>query len=249
MITKDPRNILIADDSIFFRTRLSDILTEAGHSVRLAKEGVDVIKELEGGSPFDLLVLDIQLSNVDGFGVIQWMKENSFSEKVPVLAVTGAHELPDVLRRLGELGVAGVISKASTPEQIVHRINMLLFQKKKGLRLESRVPVTIPVDFSIGERCLSGLLLNISSVGTFLHTREDIAPGTIVGLRFSLPGIEKVFELKSVVKWSTKPQSDSGFFGGYGLVFTSISPEDQELLRSFVAMEAARLDSAGRPRR
>lgn len=35
MITKDSRNILVADDSLFFRTRLSDILMEAGLTTTL----------------------------------------------------------------------------------------------------------------------------------------------------------------------------------------------------------------------
>ena len=39
MITKNSKNILIADDSVFFRTKLSDILVEAGHKVRFAKDG------------------------------------------------------------------------------------------------------------------------------------------------------------------------------------------------------------------
>ncbi len=38
MITKDSKNILLADDSLFFRTKLSDILVEAGHKVRFSKD-------------------------------------------------------------------------------------------------------------------------------------------------------------------------------------------------------------------
>ena len=42
MITKDSKTY-VADDSLFFRTKLSDILMEAGHKVYFAKNGADVI--------------------------------------------------------------------------------------------------------------------------------------------------------------------------------------------------------------
>ncbi len=70
MITKNSKNIMVADDSLFFRTKLSDILVEAGHRVRFAKDGREVISELKidpGG--VDLLMLDLQLPEIDGFGV------------------------------------------------------------------------------------------------------------------------------------------------------------------------------------
>lgn len=47
MFTRDARNILVADDSEFFRTRLSDVLTTAGQRVKIAGDGKDAIKEIE----------------------------------------------------------------------------------------------------------------------------------------------------------------------------------------------------------
>ncbi len=242
MITTEPKNILVADDSVFFRTRLSDILVEAGHRVKFARDGREVINELKidpGG--IDLLILDIQMPNIDGFGVLEWMGNNGYIGRFPVLAVTGVYELTQVLNRLKELGASGLITKGFTPEQIVHRINMMLYPEKMSQRIDTRVPVSLPVDFSRGDVTFTGFLLNISSTGVFLHTKEDLLPGSMVRLRFKLPGIDRVFDLKGVVKWTTGSGSDRTYFGGAGIMFTSVTEEDRERIRCFIFEETRRL--------
>ncbi|MBI5902715.1 MAG: response regulator, partial [Deltaproteobacteria bacterium] len=150
MITEDSKNILIADDSVFFRTKLSDILIEAGHLVRFAKDGREVINEIKiDSNGIDLLILDLQMPDIDGFGVLKWMKENGYEGKFPVLAITGVYELSQVTENLKGLGAAGLMTKGFTPEQIIFRVNRALFPDKiqQGAPRE-RVPVSVPVDFS-----------------------------------------------------------------------------------------------------
>src|SRR3990170_613048 len=131
MITEDSKNILVADDSVFFRTKLSDIIIEAGHRVRFAKDGREVINEIKIDTDgVDLLILDLQMPDIDGFGVLKWIRESGRHGRFPVLAVTGVYEPGDVLERLKDLGVNGLMSKASTPEQIIFRINRVLFPDK-----------------------------------------------------------------------------------------------------------------------
>jgi CheY-like chemotaxis protein len=50
MITKTPKDSLLADDSEFFRTKLSDILIEAGHKVTFASDGREVINKVHSSS-------------------------------------------------------------------------------------------------------------------------------------------------------------------------------------------------------
>lgn len=243
MITKDSKKILIADDSVFFRTKLSDILVEAGHKVRFAKDGREVINELkiDGGS-LDLLILDLQMPDIDGFGVLKWINENGFKGRFPVLAITGVYEVAQVVDRIKELGAGGLMTKGFTPEQIIFRINRILFPDKAAHgNPRDRVPISIPVDFTIGELTRTGFLLNISDSGTFLHTKTDILTGTMIKLKFSLPGTDKIFDVKAIVKWSTAEVAKKTLFGGYGLMFTSAPEEDIALIRKFVKSEAARI--------
>lgn len=245
MITKNPKNILIADDSVFFRTKLSDILTEAGHRVLFAKDGREVMKEIATRADFiDLLILDLQMPDLDGFAVLEWMKENGRHGAFPVLAVTGVYEPGDVTTRLRELGGSGLMTKDATPEQIIFRINRILFrdkaEEKRGA--QERVPVSIPVDFTVGDRTKTGYLLNISEGGVFLHTKEELMTGTSVQLRFSLPGSEDILDIKGIVRWTTAEVAKKTLFGGSGIMFSTISEVDQRAIRVFVSMEKKRLN-------
>ncbi len=244
MITKDSKNIMIADDSLFFRTKLSDILVEAGHKVRFAKDGREVIAELRiDPRGIDLLILDLQMPEIDGFGVLKWINENGLRGRFPILAITGVYEPSHVIRELKELGAAGLMTKGYTPEQIIFRINTALFPDKaaKGAGPRERVPVSAPVDFTLGDMKRTGFLLNISETGTFLHTKIFILTGAMLELKFSLPGIDRVFDIKGVVRWSTNEVSSKTLFGGYGIMFSSATDEDREVLRNFVESEKKRI--------
>lgn len=249
MITEDSKNILIADDSVFFRTKLSDILIEAGHLVRFAKDGREVINEIKiDSNGIDLLILDLQMPDIDGFGVLKWMKENGYEGKFPVLAITGVYELSQVTENLKGLGAAGLMTKGFTPEQIIFRVNRALFPDKiqQGV-LRERVPVSVPVDFSIGELTRTGFLLNISETGSFLHTKADILTGSLIRLKFSLAGVDRLFDIKGIVKWSTTEVATKTLFGGYGVMFTSMTEDERKLLGEFVVRELKRIGMDAEP--
>lgn len=243
MITKDSRNILVADDSVFFRTKLSDILIEAGHKVRFAKDGRELISELKiDAKSIDLLMLDLQMPDLDGFGVLQWLSDEGLKGAFPVLIITGVYEPGEIMDRLRSLGASGLMTKGLTPEQIIFRVNRLLFPEKVAEGVpRMRVPVSVPVDFMLGELTRTGFLLNISETGAFLHTKTELLTGSLLRLKFSLPGSSRVMEMKTIVKWSTAEVAKKTLFGGYGLMFTSIGVEDLEELRAFIATEARRL--------
>ncbi len=244
MITKDTKNIVVADDSEFFRVKLSDILSDMGHNVRVFGSGEEVIGELKANPDWlNLLILDIQMPHIDGFEVLKWIKDNcpkenltdnKLNNKFPILVITGAYEPSQILEKLKALGASGLMTKAFTPEQITFRINKLLFPDKAAARQETRVPITIPVDFKIGDSASTGFLLNISELGMFLHTQRDMLPGTSVHLRFSLPDSDKVLEIKGIVKWSNHMGQGKSIFSGAGINFAAIKPDEQQLIREFV---------------
>lgn len=248
MITKDSKNILVADDSLYFRTKLSEILVEAGHSVRLTVDGMEVIDEFKKGvEGIDLLILDLEMPNVDGFGVLEWITDNGFTGKFPILVVTGAYEPSHVMEWAKTLGANSLMTKACPPENILYRVNHLLFQRKsKSNRLCTRVPVSIPVDFTVDDVKQTGFLLNLSEDGAFLHTDVTSPLGASISLRFSLPEIEKTFEIVATVQWyTTYEKTSSGFFCGYGLSFGVLSEEYLKIFRGFIDAEFRRLGIEG----
>ncbi|OGQ58852.1 MAG: hypothetical protein A3J24_02485 [Deltaproteobacteria bacterium RIFCSPLOWO2_02_FULL_53_8] len=246
MVTTDSKTIFVADDSVFFRTKLSDILVEAGHKVIFAKDGRDLIAKINAAdSRIDLLILDLQMPEIDGFGVLKWLKESGCNDRFPVLVATGAFEATAVVNNLRELGASGFMSKGSTPEQIIFRVHSLLFPDKKTRRSNiERVPISTPADFTHGDNpAQTGFIQNIGEGGTFLHTNVSLLVGTKLRLRFSLPGIDRVFHLSGAVEWSTydSPAAHRTLFGGYGVMFMDITDDERDALNGFVKEELSKL--------
>ena len=64
--------------------RSGDLLTEAGHEVKCVSDGRGVIEELQGNSDgFALLLLDLQMPYIDGYEVLEWMRDNSLAGRFP----------------------------------------------------------------------------------------------------------------------------------------------------------------------
>ncbi len=240
MVEKSSKRVFLADDSLFFRMRLSEILTEGGHEVIAARNGKELIDNIvnERGV-IDLLVLDLHMPDMDGFEVLKWIEDNGYKDKFPVLVVTGVYDPLEVMGKLRDMGVARLISKAYTPEHINFMVNNVLYRGLAAAgQKRCRVPVSIPVDFRVGERSFSGFILNISDNGVFLHTKEDLLIGSLVHLSFSLPESEKVMNISGLVRWSTEGKEGSSLFSGSGIMFTEIETDDQDLIIDFVKVQA-----------
>jgi len=242
MSTKDSKSVLVAVAGEFYEARLGPILAEAGHSVRVVKDK----KELTGafkGDPagFDLIILDLDMPEVGGMGVFAWLKEKGVLGKSPVLALIDADITARTLGQLKNLGAAGIISKTFTQEHIAYNIKRLLFQEKVEKRAAARVPVSLPLDFTVGDNRHTGTLMNISSTGIFLQSGTELLIGARLNLLFSLPGFNRVLNLKGVVMWATRPSVGKALFGGSGIMFTAVSEEDQKVLDDFIALEVKRL--------
>ncbi|MBI5971530.1 MAG: response regulator [Deltaproteobacteria bacterium] len=237
MITKDARNILVADDSLFFRIKLSDVLIEAGHKVRLVKDGREAIEEIKADpDEIDLLILDLQMPHVDGFGALRWIKENGLEDKFPVLVVTGVYESAGTIRDLRELGAKGFMSKSISPEEIVTRVNVLLFvsKAKAGVK-RKRMNLFMPVDFSVGDITNTGMVVNLSEGGFFFHSDVEIPVGAILNLKFSLPGSTDIIHAKGAVRWTPEESKKKSIFYGYGLMFVMLPATDRQAIRDFIA--------------
>ncbi len=218
MRLKEGKQILLADDSEFFRIKTSDVLKGAGHHVRIAKDGSEVIKELiENPLDIDLIILDLQMPHIDGFKVLEWMKNNNRVGKPPVIAVTGAYEASKVLDRLRELGATGFVSKGATPEQFLYRVNKILYGERDYQRKNTRIPTNTPVDFSYMDRNYTGFILNISETGVFIYCSESLMPGDLPQLKFSIPGTDRMIEAEGKVIWVNRLTGEEALFNGMGI--------------------------------
>jgi two-component system, chemotaxis family, chemotaxis protein CheY len=91
--------ILIADDSQFMRSVLSDILTEEGYEVTEAENGKQVLEMVKNNPP-DLLLLDIIMPEVDGIEVLKGLGK---TQKVVVVSAVGQEKMVEEAKGLGAI--------------------------------------------------------------------------------------------------------------------------------------------------
>lgn len=128
------QKILIVDDSEMNRSILNDML-EKEFEILEAENGVQAVELLEElSSQLALVLLDIVMPKMDGFGVLAVMNKHRWIEEVPVIMMS-AEDTPSYIERAYALGVMDYISRPFDA-LIVHRrvINtIMLYAKQKKL--------------------------------------------------------------------------------------------------------------------
>lgn len=97
--------VLAVDDSLTMREMLRAALAGAGFEVTLAEDGVDGLERLAEAQP-DLIVTDLNMPRMDGFGFIEAVRGGDTASRVPILILTtetGA-KLKDRARAIGATG-------------------------------------------------------------------------------------------------------------------------------------------------
>jgi two-component system, chemotaxis family, sensor kinase CheA len=103
------RSILVVDDSVTSRSLEKSILEAQGYRVRVAIDGVEALEALRAET-VDLIVTDIQMPRLDGFGLLEALKSDSRLKGIPVIVVSSLEGTEDRERGL-LLGADGYLSK------------------------------------------------------------------------------------------------------------------------------------------
>lgn len=115
------KKVLIVDDSEMNRELLTDIL-EDRYEVECACDGKQAIDILTTRSKqFSLVLLDIVMPKVDGFGVLKMMNENKIINRLPVILISVEYSLEHIDRAY-ELGVSDFISRPFDASVVIRRI-------------------------------------------------------------------------------------------------------------------------------
>lgn len=109
--------ILTIDDSRTMRDMLRLALTSAGFEVVQAVDGMDGLETLERESP-DLIITDINMPKMDGFGFIEGARRTDRFRIVPILVLTTESD-PDKKQRARTAGATGWIVKPFDPTKLV----------------------------------------------------------------------------------------------------------------------------------
>jgi CheY-like chemotaxis protein len=119
-----PKTLLLADDSVTIQRVIE--LTFAHEDVRVVSvsDGRRAIQWMDTEWP-DIVLVDVEVPEVDGYAVCSHVKKSSRLKNVPVLLLAGAFEPVDEARAKS-IGCDGVLVKPFEPQQLVSRVKTLL---------------------------------------------------------------------------------------------------------------------------
>jgi two-component system, OmpR family, alkaline phosphatase synthesis response regulator PhoP len=118
-----PPSILAVDDERDVTELIRFHLSQSGYEVRTASSGREAIETIHCCRP-DLVLLDLMLPDIDGFGVCEILRRNAATAAIPIM-ILSAWATTDA-RQLGlELGALDYITKPFSPLDLVNRVNRL----------------------------------------------------------------------------------------------------------------------------
>lgn len=103
------KKVLIADDKATSRELVRTVLEKSGYMVVEAGDGLEALRNARESKP-DLIILDLHMPGLDGFGVIQELRRDQEFAATPVMALTASAMQGDRERALSA-GFTGYISK------------------------------------------------------------------------------------------------------------------------------------------
>nr|WP_246505107.1 response regulator [Microvirga antarctica] len=103
--------ILVVDDSITTRTLEKSILESQGYRVLLSVDGIDALNVLRSGNTIiDLVIADVEMPRMDGFGLLQAIKADGRLAATPLILMTSRADPADIRRGL-DLGASAYLTK------------------------------------------------------------------------------------------------------------------------------------------
>jgi len=172
-------NILLAEDSDANIVVAKAILEKAGHSVSVAKNGIQAIKLLEQKTVYDLILMDIMMPEMDGIEATRRIRQMQEPVgQLPIIAMT-ANAMSSDKERCFEVGMNDYMSKPFVVEQLYEKIARLSGtdspQKKNNKNLAPVNAKHEDEDILLDKNILEKLVLDTSAevlpdmIGIFLQ--------------------------------------------------------------------------------
>lgn len=130
--------ILVVDDSQVNRMVLTKALTADGHVAVTTEHGLQALELLrsEDELPFDIVLLDLEMPELDGYETLERIKSDDRLRHLPVIVISSVDELDSVVRCI-EIGAADYLPKPFKAAVLRARLNASLAEKRlHDLQLE-----------------------------------------------------------------------------------------------------------------
>ena len=124
--------ILVADDEAEVRSLIKTALVDQGYQVIEAADGATAyaaVAESAVAEKPDLIVLDLMMPQLNGYQVMEKLKENPQTSYIPVVVVTARNQTQDEMKAI-RCGAVDFITKPWPPGELEDRVRMALDQRR-----------------------------------------------------------------------------------------------------------------------
>lgn len=118
--------VLIIEDDNFLQGLEAKKLKKEGYDVLTASNSVEAFKILDAKHKIDLILLDILLPDVDGFGILEKIRKDNEMSKIPVIIFSNLSEEKDI-EKATKLGISEFMVKSNfTLDELAEKIKILI---------------------------------------------------------------------------------------------------------------------------
>lgn len=184
LIRFDAASILIVDDITDNRTLLKEVLSDFGFRIDEASDGIVAIDKMREQN-YDLVLMDIRMPNLDGWGAIRMIR-NELHSSVPVIAVTASVMKHDYAR-LSE-AFDGILEKPINRSALIHTLSKFL----PSVVAEDAPKISVPLSAS-GTGSIEKIiesLRNLSSKAASALSSGDLEDAIALGKEIESLGDE-----------------------------------------------------------
>ncbi len=152
------RDILIIDDQLDNLRLLSALLTQQGYEVRTVTTGSAALMGVQAQPP-DLILLDINMPEMNGYEVCQRLKANAQTSEIPVIFISAFNEVFDKVKAFSVGGV-DYVTKPFQAEEVFARVETQLTLRSAQVQLQVQNARLQQVEVELREALVQARLLN-----------------------------------------------------------------------------------------
>ncbi|MDF1535671.1 MAG: response regulator [bacterium] len=119
-MSSDRKTVLVVEDKASLTQMLQFLFLSKGLNVQIAFNGKEALEKVGGIAP-DLILLDIMMPKMDGFQVLEKLKENPETEMIPVIMLTARRSRED-MQKARNLGAVEYITKPFKAVEVVDKV-------------------------------------------------------------------------------------------------------------------------------
>jgi type II secretory ATPase GspE/PulE/Tfp pilus assembly ATPase PilB-like protein/ActR/RegA family two-component response regulator len=129
-VTRLQRKVLLVDDEDSLRRVMKDLLEREGYIVSEARDGVQALDQVDRTGP-DVIVLDLNLPGLDGYGVLSHLRSRPATAEIPVVVLTAKGDEDNEVR-VFELGADDFLTKPFRARALSARLDAVLGRRRSN---------------------------------------------------------------------------------------------------------------------